>query len=154
MKPVSLLVVHCSATPAARDIGVAQLRAMHLARGFRDVGYHYIIRRDGRVEKGRPDNVMGAHVEGHNDGSLGICLIGGVKPDGRTAEQNFTPDQYTSLERLLRDLKGRYPSARVCGHRDLSPDRNRDGRVTPDEWLKQCPTFDVAAWLETLPGTV
>lgn len=154
MKPVSLLVVHCSATPAARDIGVTQLRAMHLARGFRDVGYHYVIRRDGRVEKGRPDNVMGAHVEGHNDGSLGICLIGGVKPDGRTAEQNFTPDQYTSLERLLRDLKGRYPSARVCGHRDLSPDRNRDGRVTPDEWLKQCPTFDVAAWLETRPGTV
>lgn len=152
MKPVSLLVVHCSATPAARDIGIAQLRAMHLARGFRDVGYHYAIRRDGRVEKGRPDNVMGAHVEGHNDGSLGICMIGGVKADGKTAETNFTAAQYASLETLLRDLKGRYPNARICGHRDLSPDKDGDGVVERHEWLKECPTFDVAAWWRALPG--
>ncbi len=157
MKPVSLLVVHCSATPATRDIGVAQLRAMHTApkpqgRGWRDVGYHYVIRRDGRVEKGRPDNVMGAHVEGHNDGSLGICMVGGVKADGKTAETNFTAAQYASLETLLRDLKGRYPRARICGHRDLSPDKDGDGVVERHEWLKECPTFDVAAWWNTRPG--
>lgn len=145
MKPINLLVVHCSATPANRDIGVAQLRAMHLQRGFRDVGYHYVIRRNGVVEKGRPDTVMGAHVEGHNDGSLGICLVGGVKPN-MTAETNFTEAQYTALERLLRDLAARYPRARVCGHRDLSPDRDGDGVVEPGEWVKACPTFDVPVW--------
>lgn len=145
MKPISLLVVHCSATPAARDIGVAEIRAMHKAKGWRDVGYHYVIRRDGTVEKGRPDNRMGAHVQGHNDGSLGICLVGGVKPD-MTAETNFTAAQYAALEELLTTLKGRYPDARVCGHRDLSPDRNGDGVVQPGEWVKACPTFDVSSW--------
>tara|TARA_R110002167_G_scaffold12963_5_gene54871 strand:- start:3621 stop:4088 length:468 start_codon:yes stop_codon:yes gene_type:complete len=145
VKPVQLLVVHCSATPANRDIGVAEIRAMHKAKGWRDVGYHYVIRRDGRVEKGRADNVMGAHVMGHNNGSLGICLVGGVKPD-MTAETNFTPAQYRALEQLLAKLKATYATARICGHRDLSPDRNGDGKVTPGEWVKACPTFDVAAW--------
>ncbi|WP_292066018.1 N-acetylmuramoyl-L-alanine amidase [Brevundimonas sp. UBA7664] len=145
MKPIRLLVVHCSATPANRDIGVAQLRAMHLQLGWRDVGYHYVIRRDGRVEKGRPDTVVGSHVKGHNDGSLGICLVGGVKPN-MTAETNFTEAQYAALEQLLRDLHGRYPAARICGHRDLSPDRDGDGVVEPGEWVKACPTFDVGAW--------
>lgn len=146
MRPINLLAVHCSATPAARDIGVAQIRAMHLQRGFNDVGYHYVIRRDGRVEKGRPDAVVGAHVQGHNARSIGICLIGGVKPDGKTAEANFTPAQYDSLEQLLRQLRKSWPKARICGHRDLSPDRDGDGVVEKHEWLKDCPCFDVAAW--------
>lgn len=145
MKPISLLVVHCSATPANRDIGVAEIRAMHKARGWRDVGYHYVIRRDGTVEKGRADTVMGAHVAGHNKGSLGICLVGGVRPD-MTAETNFTAAQYNALARLLTELTDRYPTARVCGHRDLSPDRNGDGKVTPGEWVKACPTFDAEFW--------
>jgi N-acetyl-anhydromuramyl-L-alanine amidase AmpD len=147
MKPIKLLVVHCSATPASRDIGVAEIRAWHKAKRppWKDVGYHYVIRRDGTVEKGRADTVMGAHVVGHNDGSLGICLVGGVKPDN-TAETNFTAQQYESLHQLLTNLSGRYPKARVCGHRDLSPDRNGDGKVAPGEWVKACPTFDVAAW--------
>ena len=147
MKPITLLVVHCSATPATRDIGVAEIRAAHKAKRppWKDVGYHYVIRRNGTVEKGRADNVMGAHVVGHNNGSLGICLIGGVKPDN-TAETNFTAAQYAALKELLTTLKGRYPNARVCGHRDLSPDRNGDGVVGPGEWVKACPTFDVASW--------
>lgn len=145
MKPIKLLVVHCSATPADRDIGVAEIRAMHRARGWKDVGYHYVIRRDGRIEKGRADTVMGAHVQGHNNGSLGICLVGGVKPD-MTAETNFTPIQYAALAQLLTTLTGRYPDARVCGHRDLSPDRNGNGRVEKGEWVKDCPTFDVEPW--------
>lgn len=145
MKPIKLLVVHCSATPADRDIGVAEIRAMHRAQGWKDVGYHYVIRRDGGVEKGRADTVMGAHVKGHNNGSLGICLVGGVRPD-MTAETNFTKAQYARLERLLQMLTARYPGARVCGHRDLSPDRNGNGRVERGEWVKDCPTFDVEPW--------
>lgn len=145
MKPISKIVVHCSATPANRDIGVAEVRAMHKAKGWRDVGYHYVIRRNGVVEKGRADTVMGAHVEGHNNGSLGICLVGGVTPQLK-ADTNFTPAQYKALRELLATLTGRYPTARVCGHRDLSPDRNGNGKVEKGEWVKDCPTFDVPAW--------
>lgn len=146
MKSVDYLVVHCSATPAARDIGAKELRAMHLQRGFRDIGYHYVVRRDGKVEKGRPDTDPGAHVEGFNNRSLGICLVGGVKPDAKTAECNFAPAQYLALQKLLTSLKTQHPNAAVLGHRDLSPDKNRDGRITPNEWLKECPTFDVIPW--------
>lgn len=143
---VRFLVVHCSATPATRDIGAREIELMHRQRGFRTIGYHYVIRRDGAIEKGRPDDQPGAHVQGFNSRSLGICLVGGVKPDGKTAEQNFTTDQYAALEHLLRDLERRYPTAKVLGHRDLSPDRNGDGRVSRNEWLKECPTFDVIPW--------
>lgn len=151
MKPIKHLVVHCSATPASRDIGVAEIRTMHKSMGWRDVGYHYVVRRDGTVEKGRPDTMIGSHVKGHNDGSLGICLVGGVKPN-MSAETNFTAAQYLALEQLLSRLKASYPSARVCGHRDLSPDRNGNGTVEPGEWVKACPTFDVATWWNTRPG--
>lgn len=145
MRPINLIVVHCSATPANRDIGAAEIRAMHHRQGWSDIGYHHVIRRDGRVEAGRPEAVAGAHVKGHNARSIGVCLVGGVKPD-MTAETNFTAAQYDALEALLRQLAARYPSARICGHRDLSPDRNGNGRVEPGEWVKACPTFDVAAW--------
>lgn len=146
IKSVRYLVVHCAATPPSRDIGVAEIRAMHKDRGFNDVGYHYVIRRDGRVEKGRADNVAGAHVQGFNSVSLGVCLVGGVDSKGKP-EQNYTPAQYTALKALLAKLQGAYPSAQVLGHRDLSPDKNRDGKISPNEWLKACPCFDVRAWL-------
>jgi N-acetylmuramoyl-L-alanine amidase len=146
IKSVDYLVVHCSATPANRDIGRAEIDNMHRQRGFRMIGYHFVIRRDGRVEIGRPETEPGAHVEGFNNRSLGICLVGGVLPDGKTAESNFTPAQYNSLASLLRSRTALYPHAEVLGHRDLSPDTNRDGKVSPNEWLKQCPCFDVKPW--------
>jgi len=152
IKHVDFLVVHCSATPAARDIGAREIDQMHRQRGFRCIGYHYVIRRDGTVEKGRPDNEPGAHVEGFNSRSLGICLIGGVKVDGKTGENNFTPEQFKALKHLLDSLKFAYPAATILGHRDLSPDKNRDGKVSPNEWLKECPCFDVGEWLTGHPA--
>lgn len=146
---VRYLVVHCSATPAHRDIGRAEIDLMHRQRGFVDIGYHYVVRRDGRIETGRPENRAGAHVQGFNSRSLGICLVGGVKADGKTAETNFTPAQYEALDGLLRRLQPKYPTAEILGHRDLSPDRNKDGRITPNEWLKECPTFAVRDWWES-----
>jgi N-acetylmuramoyl-L-alanine amidase len=150
MKPENIryLVVHCSATPASRDIGVAEIRAMHKKQGWRDVGYHFVIRRDGTVEKGRPETEPGAHVQGKNSVSLGICMVGGVKPDLK-AECNFTEAQFDALRRLLTVLSTKYSTAQVCGHRDLSPDRNGDGKVTPGEWVKECPTFDAGHWFAT-----
>lgn len=119
---------------------------MHRKQGWRCIGYHYVIRRDGRVELGRPENEPGAHVQGYNSRSLGICMVGGVKPDGRTAETNFTDEQYDALADLLDRLRVKYPEAEIVGHRDLSPDLNGDGKITKNEWLKECPTFDVRAW--------
>lgn len=145
MKPIRYLVVHCAATPPTRDIGVAEIRVMHKQRGFNDIGYHYVIRRDGRVEKGRADNVAGAHVQGFNSVSLGVCLVGGVDAKGQP-DANYTPLQYEALERLLITLQRTYPTAEILGHRDLSPDKNGDGKVSPNEWLKSCPCFDVRTW--------
>lgn len=149
MKKINKLVVHCSATRATADIGAADIRLWHKRQGWVDIGYHYVIKRDGTVEKGRADDRPGAHVAGHNSDSLGICMVGGVKADGKTAENNFTDEQFAALGQLLDTLRASHPDATILGHRDLSPDRNGDGKVTPNEWLKQCPSFDVRAWLAT-----
>mgnify|MGYP000492086536 FL=1 len=141
-----LLVVHCSATRPTQDIGVRDITQWHIQRGFDTVGYHYVIRRNGEVERGRPENAVGAHVRGHNVNSIGICLAGGVDNAGKPAN-NFTAAQFVALHQLLDELRKRYPEARVLGHRDLSPDRNGDGVISPNEFIKACPSFDVATWL-------
>lgn len=127
------LVVHCAATEPTMDIGLREIRQWHRERGWLDIGYHYVIRRDGTVETGRPKDVIGAHVEGHNYESLGICLAGGIDASGKP-ENNFTEAQFASLRILLAQLKGDYRSAQIVGHRDLDP-------------KKACPSFDVASWL-------
>jgi len=141
-----LLVVHCSATRPTHDIGVKEITHWHVQRGFDTVGYHYVIRRNGTVETGRPETAVGAHVKGHNSRSIGICLAGGLDAGGKPAN-TFTAAQFAALGQLLDDLRKRYPDARILGHRDLSPDRNGDGVISPNEFIKACPSFDVAAWL-------
>ncbi|GAB5506697.1 MAG: hypothetical protein Rhirs2KO_18600 [Rhizobiaceae bacterium] len=144
-KRTDYLVVHVTATPPSLDIGAKEVDAMHKARGWSGIGYHFVIRRDGRIERGRDERAIGAHVAGFNSASLGIALVGGVDGRGRP-ENNMTAEQFTSLETLLRDLAKRYPDAEVCGHRDLSPDRDRDGVIEPHEYLKACPCFDAIPW--------
>jgi N-acetylmuramoyl-L-alanine amidase len=144
-----LLVVHCSATPPSQDIGVNEIRVMHLKRKFDDIGYHYIIRRSGMVCAGRAENSIGAHVQGHNWNSIGICMVGGVNARNKP-ENNFTPEQFVALAGLLASLRVKYPRTRIVGHRDLSPDLDGDGIVEPQEWVKYCPCFEVAAWLASV----
>lgn len=148
-----LIVVHCSATSPNADIGVPEITRWHKQRGFDTVGYHYVIRRTGRLETGRRESEIGAHVRGHNSNSIGVCLAGGVDIRGKP-ENNFTPEQFATLETLLQQLKGRYPDARILGHRDLSPDRNGDGKITPDEFIKACPSFDVGTWWQERTNTL
>lgn len=148
-KRTDLIVVHVTATPPNRDIGAKEIDAMHRARGWRGIGYHYVIRRDGRVEKGRPENQVGAHVAGWNSVSLGVALVGGVDAAGR-AQDNRTPAQKEALEKLLRRLVTKHAGASVCGHRDLSPDRDGDGIIEPHEWLKECPCFDAIPWAQSV----
>lgn len=145
-KSTKYIVVHVTATPPNSDIGVKEVRQMHLRRGFSDIGYHYVIRRDGTVERGRsPDNCIGAHVKGFNSISLGVSLVGGVDGRGRP-QDNRTPQQSTALVALLKKLVAKYPHAKICGHRDLSPDRDGDGIIEPHEYLKACPCFDAIPW--------
>lgn len=135
LKPeaIKYLVVHCSATQAKSDIGAKEIDRMHRAQGWQMIGYHFVIRRNGALETGRPTNMIGAHVQGYNSESLGICMVGGVDPTGK-AEDNFTPAQYASLSYLLQDLSQQYPKATIQGHRDFPGVK------------KDCPCFDVRSW--------
>lgn len=127
------IVVHCSATPPSMDIGADLIREWHKARGWDDIGYAAVIRRNGNIEFGRPFDAVGAHVAGHNSHTVGVCLAGGVDANGK-AEDNFTPEQYLSLRQLIQILMKVYPGSRVMGHRDF-PAVNKD-----------CPCFDAGAW--------
>lgn len=131
----TLLVVHCAATKPTMDIGVREIRQWHVQQGWLDVGYHFVIRRNGTVEDGRPHDVIGSHAKGYNSTSLGICLVGGINAKGNP-ENNFTPEQFNSLKLLLIAHKRTYPQAKIVGHRDLDSG-------------KACPSFDVAEWLKT-----
>lgn len=150
MRDIDLIVVHCSATPDGLDIGAKEINVMHLARGFAKIGYHFVIRINGALEQGRQMEEVGAHVEGHNAHSLGICLVGGLDHERKPAD-TFKLPQFEKLVRLLSALKEQFPGARVCGHRDLSPDLNHDGKIERNEWMKECPCFDVAEWLAKQP---
>lgn len=127
------IVVHCSATRATQDIGAPDIDRWHRARGFLAIGYHYVIRRDGTLEQGRPPNAVGSHAVGHNSNSIGICLVGGIDHNG-DPQNNFTVEQFVELERLLKELKLAHPHAEVLGHRDIPG------------VAKACPSFDVRAW--------
>ena len=129
------IVLHCSATPPAADIGAAEIRQWHKAKGWDDIGYHLVIRRNGAVEEGRSLEEIGSHVRNHNASSVGICLVGGVDARQRP-RTNFTAAQWSALKNRLADLQSRFPSGRVIGHRDFPG-------VT-----KACPCFDAIDWAE------
>lgn len=137
IKSVDWIIVHCAATPASMDIGVEEIRRWHTLKGWFDIGYHYVIRRNGIIEKGRPETRPGAHVRGINHVSLGICMVGGAQKDNTNApEDNFTRKQWASLRDLVEELETRFPNAPIIGHRD-----------TPSS-TKACPSFDVMEWYE------
>lgn len=130
MKHIDYLVIHCADTYAHMDIGRTEIDKWHKARGWNGIGYHYVVRRDGTIEPGREEDQMGAHVAGHNGYSIGICYAGGKGANGQP-EDNRTYEQRNALRLLVNELRKKYPSARVVGHRDLAPG-------------KACPCFDVS----------
>ena len=139
MKNNDYIFVHCSATKPNLDVGAKEIREWHLNRGWRDIGYNYVIRRDGRIEGGRDLDgdgdymeEVGAHVRGYNSNSIGICLVGGVDWKGKP-DFNFTHKQMAALYDLVYSMKKKFPDALVLGHRD------KDNK-------KACPCFDVKSW--------
>lgn len=152
MRTIRHIVLHCSATPAGRRVTAEEIDRWHRARGFRKIGYHYIVYLDGSIVAGRPTEEPGAHVSGHNADTIGICYVGGTDASGRPADTR-TERQKASLVFLLQQLHALFPQAGICGHRDFSPDRNGDGIVEPDEWIKACPSFDARSEYEALQGS-
>ncbi|WP_297644099.1 N-acetylmuramoyl-L-alanine amidase [uncultured Bacteroides sp.] len=147
MRKIDYIIIHCSATREGHILTPAALDLEHRRRGFRMTGYHYYIRRDGTTVSTRPLELVGAHVQGYNKHSIGICYEGGLDAQG-CPKDTRTPEQRTALRllvaRLLRRFRG---NVRICGHRDLSPDLNGNGVLEPWEWVKECPCFDVATEL-------
>ena len=143
MRTINLIVIHCSATRADRSLTPDDLEMQHRRRGFNGTGYHYYIRKDGTVHLTRPIERIGAHVKGFNLNSVGICYEGGLDARGNPKDTR-TPEQRSALHLLVYQLLQQFRNARVCGHRDLSPDLDGDGKVEPWEWVKQCPCFEVS----------
>lgn len=141
-RKITEIIIHCSATPEGKDYTVDDIRRWHKQRGYADVGYHYIVYRNGILAQGRDVNIIGAHASGHNAHSIGICYIGGMNAENTQPEDTRTLRQKARLLSLLVDLRKLYPNARIIGHRDLSEDKNGDGIIDSSEWMKACPSFD------------
>jgi N-acetylmuramoyl-L-alanine amidase len=128
------LVIHCAATRPSQDISAEDIDRWHKEKGFDKIGYHYFIKRNGNIENGRLETETGAHAYGYNSKSLGICLAGGVTEDNITvSENNFTKEQFESLDRLVEQIEDTYLGIKVIGHNEISQ--------------KDCPGFNVQEWL-------
>lgn len=136
-RKITEIIIHCSATPEGKDYTVEDVRKWHLQQGWSDIGYHYVIYRDGTIANGRDVDLVGAHCNkgGHNQHSIGVCYIGGVENKAgvaaprQKAKDTRTEAQKMSLLSLLLDLKKLYPDAQIYGHRDFDSG-------------KDCPSFD------------
>lgn len=137
MRPTEI-ILHCAATPEGREVTAADIDRMHKTRGWKGIGYHYFIRLDGTVEKGRRENEVGAHTTGHNAKAIGICYAGGMDRDMKKCKDTRTEAQKEAMTELVRDLMKRYniPRDRVYGHYHFSN--------------KCCPSFDVEEYRKEL----
>lgn len=134
MRKIDRIIIHCSDTPAGRHTTVADIDRWHREKGYKKIGYHYVIYLNGAIHKGRSEMEVGAHCKGYNAHSIGICYVGG-KENGKPKDTR-TDAQKESLLFLLRDLKKRYPNAKICGHRDLA--------------ARDCPCFDAKSEYSSL----
>ena len=132
MRKITLIVVHCSAVRPDQTSSAAQIDSWHRKeRHWKlGIGYHYVVRRDGTIEPGRPEEQIGAHCLNHNAHSIGFCYEGGLDIRGQPADTR-TAEQKQAMRQLLEELHGRYPRALIVGHHDLNPG-------------KPCPCYDAA----------
>lgn len=129
MRTITLIIIHCSAVRPNQTSSAAQIDQWHKNRGWKCIGYHYVIRRDGSIERGRPESMVGAHCLNHNQHSIGICYEGGLDANGKAADTR-TPEQRAAMRALLVELKQSYPRALIMGHNVFAN--------------MSCPCFDAA----------
>jgi N-acetylmuramoyl-L-alanine amidase len=148
MRKINRIFVHCSGgnlKSKPKDLIDWQTKAKSKGgKGWSVGGYHLMIDYLGQRHTIYSFEQITNGVKGYNNDSIHVCMIGGMD------EANFTNEQWCELENTLRWLHELYPQAEILGHRDISPDRNRNGRIDPDEWIKLCPAFDVKSWLESI----
>ena len=128
MRAINKIIIHCTATPEGRAVTVADVDKWHKGKGWNGIGYHYLIGLNGEIWKGRDESIIGAHTEGYNNNSIGIAYVGGMTKDMKSAKDTRTTAQKISLLNLIKQLKIKYPTAKIYGHRDFSS--------------KACPSFD------------
>lgn len=131
MREINEIILHCSATKEGKEYHARHIDTWHRARGFAKIGYHYVITLDGKLEKGRALDEVGAHALGHNLNSIGICYIGGLDDCGNPKDTR-TNQQKFALSCLLTQLHARWPHARIIGHCEVAK--------------KACPCFDVSEY--------
>ena len=127
MRLINKIIVHCSATREGRNFTASDINRWHKERGFAQIGYHYVVLLDGTIQKGRPENISGAHCVNHNSRSIGICYIGGLDKQNK-AKDTRTPAQKLALLYLLTELRAKYPKATIHGHNEFA--------------AKDCPCFN------------
>ena len=138
-RKITMLIVHCSAVRPGQRSSADDIDVWHKEKGWKGIGYHFVVRRDGTIEKGRPVEEVGAHCYPHNRHSIGICYEGGLDELGKAVDTR-TPEQKRVLRELLEELHRRYPEAIIVGHRDITHDR-------------KCPCFDAIPEYQDLePG--
>ena len=125
MRVINKIIIHCAATPEGKDYTVDQIRQWHTTpkpngNGWKDIGYHFVIYRDGSVHPGRPIEQIGAHTSGYNANSIGICYIGGCAKDGKTPKDTRTHEQKAALVKLVAELRRRFSNASVHGHNEFA----------------------------------
>ena len=128
MRQINKIIVHCSATKEGRDFDVEDVRNWHVkGNKWKDVGYHYVIKLDGTIQKGRDVSVIGSHAYRNNKNSIGICYIGGLDSEGN-AKDTRTKKQKEALRSLYLELFNLY-QCEIIGHNEVSK--------------KSCPCFNV-----------
>lgn len=128
MRTITLIIIHCSAVKPLQQSGVREIDGWHRAKGWKSCGYHYVVRRDGTIETGRPLEMIGAHCKDRNRHSIGICYEGGLDAEGRPADTR-TEAQKKALRELLQQLHAQFPRAIIAGHNVFNP-------------MKACPCFN------------
>ncbi|TCT41169.1 peptidoglycan recognition protein family protein [Martelella mediterranea] len=129
MRPINEIIIHCTATPEGRPVSVAEINGWHLERGWSGIGYHRVIHLDGRREAGRQIERIGAHVKGHNTGTVGVVYVGGMNRDFTAAADTRTPAQKDALLAEIIDLRDRFGIGKISGHHDYDAG-------------KACPSFE------------
>ncbi|MCL2245857.1 MAG: N-acetylmuramoyl-L-alanine amidase [Lentimicrobiaceae bacterium] len=127
MRAINKIIIHCTATKEGQAVTVADVIKWHKARGFNTIGYHFLIDLNGILWTGRAEDLVGAHCEGQNANSIGVCYVGGLDANLKSKDTR-TPSQKEALISLLKFLKKRYPNATIHGHREFAN--------------KACPCFD------------
>lgn len=146
---ITTATIHCAATPRGRAHSAAEVSQWDIAR-FGQISYHYVIELDGKVTQTLRHDQLGCHTAKHNTGNLGICYVGGLEPGSLKIADTRTPAQIEAMLALVAKLRAQIPGIDFKGHRDWSPDLNGNGKIEPAEWIKGCPSFDVAAWLASV----